>query len=87
MTFLRFPPPASQRVATRLADASCGFCLEAERTDEFWTGRIIAVQHKRRAICEACLEFSDEMAACARLARKPAKAKPGPRRALSRTGA
>lgn len=87
MAFWRFPPPPTQRASTRLAGASCGFCLEAERADEFWTGRIIGVQHKRRAICEACIEYADEMAACARLARQPAKAKPGPRRALSRTGA
>jgi hypothetical protein len=80
VTFWRFPPPPTQRVATRLAGANCGFCLEAERTDQFWTGRIVSVPHSRRAICEACIEYADEMAACARLARIPAKAKPGPRR-------
>jgi len=80
MTFWRFPPPPTQRVATRLAGALCGFCLEAERTDEFWTGRVVAVPHARRAICEACIEYADEMAACARLARVPVKATPGRRR-------
>lgn len=80
MTIWRFPQPPTQRVATRLAGANCGFCLEAERTDEFWTGRIVSVPHRRRAICESCVEYADEMAACARLARIPAKAKPGPRR-------
>lgn len=83
MTFLRFPPPPTQRVATRLSGAVCGFCLEAERADEFWTGRLVTVPHRRRVICEACIEYADEMAACARLARSPAKPKRGPRRLLA----
>ena len=80
MAFWRFPPPPVARVATRLPGAFCGFCLEAERGAEFWTGRVVSVPHARRAICEACVEYADEIAACARLARIPAKAKPGRRR-------
>jgi hypothetical protein len=83
MTFMRFPPPPSVRINTRLAAASCGFCMDHERNDEFWTGRIMNVPHQRRAICEACIEHADEMALCARLARSPAKPKRGPRRLVS----
>lgn len=85
MTFWRFPPPPTQRVSTRIPLASCGFCMDHERADQFWTGRIINVQHRRRAICEACIEHADEMAACAELARRPAKAKRGPYRPATRT--
>ena len=83
MTYMRFPPPPSQRISPRLAGLSCSFCHETERDDQFWTGRIMSIQHKRRTICEACVEYADEMAACARLARHAAKAKPGQRRLSS----
>lgn len=80
MIFMRFPPPPSQRVSARLPGMACSFCHESERDDEFWTGRIMNIPHKRRTICEASIEHAAEMALCARLARFPAKAKRGPRR-------
>ena len=63
--------PVSQRVRTRLPNLRCGFCGNRESEE----GRVIPVQHSQRAICEPCIEIADEMAECARLARKPAKAK------------
>lgn len=75
MVHLRFPPPPTQRVSTRLPGAYCSFCgSDEDQNGPFWTGRIINIQHKRRTICEQCIETADEMAACARLARRPAKA-------------
>lgn len=77
MTFVRTEfRPVSQRVRTRLPDQRCGFCGNREGQE----GRVIPVQHARRAICEPCIELADEMSVCARLARLPAKAKPGKRR-------
>ncbi|MDU0343175.1 hypothetical protein [Bosea rubneri] len=77
MAFLRFPPPPTLRISTRLPGAIdfCG-CDEDQKT-QFWTGRIIRIQHKRKTICEACIEYADEQAEAARLARQPRKAKPG----------
>jgi ribosome-binding protein aMBF1 (putative translation factor) len=67
--------PVSLRVRTRLPDMRCGFCGSRE-SDE---GRVISIQHAQRAICEPCIELADEMTACARLARVPAKATPARR--------
>lgn len=84
MTFLRFPPPPSVRVSTRLPHAICDFCGSDEDQDgQFWTGRIIRIQHKRKTICEACVEHSDEQAECARLARRAPKAVRGPFRRIN----
>ena len=75
MIHMRFPVPPTQRISTRIQGATCSFCHESERDDQFWTGRIINIQHRRRTICESCIEYANEMAACAALARVPAKAK------------
>ncbi|MBA3904240.1 MAG: hypothetical protein C0522_11305 [Rhodocyclaceae bacterium] len=84
MSFMRFPPPPSQRISTRIAGAVCSFCgSDEDQASQFWTGRIVRIQHARRTICEACIEHADELAECARLARCAPKAKPGPRRRLS----
>lgn len=78
MTFLRFPPPPTLRTSTRLPGTLCDFCGSVEdQESQFWTGRIIRIQHKRKTICEACIEYADEQAECARLARRPHKAKRG----------
>lgn len=85
MSFWRFPPPPTQRISARLPGMVCSFCgSDEDQASQFWTGRIISIQHKRRTICESCIEYADEMAECARLARQPAKPKPGNRRIPSR---
>lgn len=84
MTFMRFPPPPSQRISTRIPGPVCSFCgSDEDHATHFWTGRIVRIQHARRTICEACIEHADELAECARLARSAPKAKPGPCRRLS----
>lgn len=85
MDYMRFPPPTTVRINARLPGAICDFCGSAgEKPDgQFWTGRIIRNQHKRRTICEACIEYADEQAEAARLARQPRKAKPGPFRRIN----
>lgn len=83
MTFMRFPPPPSLRVSTRLAGAT--FCGSDEvQESQFWTGRIVRILHKRKTICESCVEYADEQAECARLARRAPKAKPGRRKLINR---
>lgn len=78
MTFLRFPPPPTLRISTRLPGAICDFCgSDEDQNGQFWTGRIIRIQHKRKTICEACIEYADEQAEAASLARRPRKAKRG----------
>jgi hypothetical protein len=85
MSFWRFPPPPTQRLSTRLAGAVCSFCgSDEDVSGQFWTGRIIRIQHKRKTICESCVEWADEQAECARLARRPLKAKRGPFRHVNR---
>lgn len=81
-THHRLMPPASLKLRTRLADIRCGFCGCREAPDE--TGRIIAIPHPQGAICELCIDEADMMAACARLARRPVKARPGKRRLINR---
>lgn len=72
-----FPPPPTQRISTRLPGAVCSFCgQDEELVGPYWTGRIVNIQHKRRTICESCIETADEMAACAALARQAKKARP-----------
>ncbi|RDJ20115.1 hypothetical protein DWF00_16520 [Bosea caraganae] len=78
----RLMPPASLKLRTRLADIRCGFCGCREEPDE--TGRILTISHPKAAICELCMDEADLMAACAGLARQPAKARPGKRRLLNR---
>lgn len=85
MSYLRFPPPPTTRISTRLPGAICDFCgSDEDLNGQFWTGRIIRIQHKRKTICEACVEHADELAAAARLARKAPKAKPGNYRRINR---
>lgn len=85
MIFLRFPPPPTTRISTRVPGAICDFCgSDEDQNGQFWTGRIIRIQHKRKTICEACVEHADEQAECARLARRPPKAKRGPFRRINR---
>lgn len=84
MAFLRFPPPPTLRISTRLTGTLCGFCgCDEDQKTQFWTGRIMRIQHKRKTICEACIEYADEQAEAARLARQPRKAKPGPLRRIN----
>ena len=88
MSFWRFPPPPTQRVSARLPGAVCSFCgSDEDVASQFWTGRIIRIQHKRKTICESCVEWADEQAECARLARRAPKAERGPFRRITRIGA
>lgn len=85
MNIMRFPPPPTTRVSTRLPGTICDFCgSDEDQAGDFWTGRIIRIQHKRKTICEACIETADEQAAAARLARRPPKATRGPFRHINR---
>lgn len=68
-------PPASLRIRTRLTGLHCGFCGCTEEPDA--TGRIIAIAHPKRAICELCIDYADEQTEAARLARRAPKAKRG----------
>lgn len=78
MSFLRFPPPPTIRINTRLPGAICDFCgSDEDLNGQFWTGRIMRIQHKRKTICEACVEHADEQTEAARLARRAPKAKRG----------
>jgi hypothetical protein len=77
----RLMPPPSLRLRTRLAHLRCGFCGCREEPDE--TGRIIPIPHHKQAICELCIDEADVMTTCARLARRPAKPAPGPRRLVN----
>ncbi|WP_103873896.1 hypothetical protein [Bosea lathyri] len=85
MSFWRFPPPPSQRISARLPGTVCSFCgSDEDVASQFWTGRVISIQHQRKTICEACIEYADELTQCARLARHAPKAKPGPFRRIQR---
>jgi hypothetical protein len=72
MSFTRMLPPASARLRARVADACCGVCWETEKDDR--TGRLISIPHRRKFICETCIDFADDIANCARLARSMPKA-------------
>ncbi len=78
----RLMPPASLRLRTRLIAVRCGFCGCAEDPDE--TGRIIGIPHHKQAICELCIDYADEQAVAARLARCAPKAKRGAFRQFNR---
>lgn len=75
-------PPASLRIRTRLPGIRCGFCGCIEDPDA--TGRIIPIPSPKRAICELCIDYADEQAEAARLARRAPKPKRGTFRRINR---